>query len=393
MAVIIEVVFFYAVVRKWQPLYRKIYIGLISLIYLCALAPFTVGRTLILQSDWMAASTWGMFALLINFIPKLVYTFFFAIGFICRKFLKKLSLKPFKITGVLAALFTICTLCYGAIWGVNELRTERVEIQNKKIPESFDGYKIALFSDMHIGNLGSNNDIFEDLVEAINNEKPDIVVQCGDLVNLHSGELTEDIMAKLSKIEAPVYSVIGNHDLGYYIYDTVAVNPTLSRKELIEKQRKMGWKVMDNKSEWVHRGGDSILIGGTTFPSNHHHNGYRSDAGKSDLRAVMAVASRDDFSVIASHSPALFDSIYKDSVRPDLILSGHVHSMQSKIEVGGWKWSPARFLYPNFSGLYTDRGHQLYINDGIGYVIMPIRIGARPELTIFTLKPIKNNEE
>lgn len=127
------------------------------------------------------------------------------------------------------------------------------------------------------------------------------------------------------------------------------------------------------------------MIGGVTYPNNISHNGYNSKTGGSDLKKALQGLKSDDFSILISHSPKLFDSV-PDIATPNLVLAGHVHAMQAKIEIGGWKYSPASLLYPLYSGLYEDRGHYLYINDGIGYVLYPMRIGAKPEITLFTLR-------
>ena len=70
----------------------------------------------------------------------------------------------------------------------------------------------------------------------------------------------------------------------------------------------------------------------------------------------------------------------------DLTLSGHVPAMQFKIRPWGRGWPPAAWLYEHWSGRYDDGRHTLYINDGTGCVAYPMRLGAWPEVTLFTLK-------
>lgn len=65
-----------------------------------------------------------------------------------------------------------------------------------------------------------------------------------------------------------------------------------------------------------------------------------------------------------------------------LTLSGHTHAMQLSI----FGWSPSSLIYKHHKGLYSRSGKYLYVNTGLGETIFPARIGARPEITLITLK-------
>ncbi len=385
-AIAVEALFYISLFRGSSKRAHILFISQLLLTNGPAILMFTALRSVILDPLWMGAFTWFMLVFITATVIKITIGLWFGLRLLIRLFNSRLQLRWMKCAGVSFASLALLAIAYGTIWGRTELRVEQVEIVSDQIPENFDGYRVALFSDAHIGNFGGWTELVEDLVEEINEQHPDIVIQCGDLVNMHSGELTREFIDEFEDIKAPVYSVIGNHDLAYYIKDTAAVSPTKSRYEVEQIQKQMGWNILNNTGEWIYRGGDSILIGGVSFPSNHHHNGFRSDAGTSNVRAIMDSTKAEDFTIVAAHSPSLFDSVYVDSPRPDLILSGHTHSMQTKIEIGERKWSPAKLLYPKFSGHYVDGENHLYINDGLGYVVIPFRFGARPELTIITLK-------
>ena len=87
------------------------------------------------------------------------------------------------------------------------------------------------------------------------------------------------------------------------------------------------------------------------------------------------------YNITLVHVPQLWLPIVERGYG-DLTLSGHVHAMQLKL----FGWSPAQWMYTRWSCRYEEQGSTLYINDGIGYVGYPMRIGADPELTIYTLK-------
>lgn len=289
--------------------------------------------------------------------------------------------------GLVLALSLVGVMIYGSTFGVNSLRTETVTISSPNLPASFDGYRIVQFSDTHLGNLPSESAIITNMVEAINSLNPDAVVFTGDLVNIHSDELDHRYSQILSSLRSTdgTYSVLGNHDYGMYIYDTTETSPMKSTENLLAKQQAMGWKVLQNETIWIHRAKDSIAIAGVNFPHTSHFGTVDSKHLGSNLAKAMAGVPDSAFSILLSHSPQLFDSV-PSVARPTVTLSGHVHAMQFKVNVCGKQYSPASLLYPMFSGLYKERGRYLYINDGIGYVLYPMRIGAKPEITIFELQ-------
>jgi predicted MPP superfamily phosphohydrolase len=87
-----------------------------------------------------------------------------------------------------------------------------------------------------------------------------------------------------------------------------------------------------------------------------------------------------------SHDPSHWDAQvltqYQDI---DLTLSGHTHGMQFGIEIPGLKWSPVKYVYRNWAGLYQQGGQYLYVNRGYGFLGYPGRLGILPEITVFEL--------
>ena len=163
----------------------------------------------------MRTILWAFFLFFISFFPKFVYLIFVALG---RLFdlIRRTRTKIFSRIGIVAALALFCLMLWSATVGRNRIITEHVTIESDKIPASFDGYKIALFTDLHVGNEPANNRFIRNLVERINNEHPDLVVNAGDLVNVQVNELNDSVISILGSIRATdgVCSVFGNHDLG-----------------------------------------------------------------------------------------------------------------------------------------------------------------------------------
>ena len=121
-----------------------------------------------------------------------------------------------------------------------------VEIRTAALPAAFDGFRIVQFSDLHIGTLVRPEREMNRLVDTINALRPDLVVFSGDLVNIRYTELDQPAREILGAIRAPfgVVSTLGNHDVGIYVKDTVALPPEVNTARLIGLQREMGWNML-----------------------------------------------------------------------------------------------------------------------------------------------------
>lgn len=349
------------------------------------LASLLIAQSLMGTLPLMVYMLWVIYFFMLTFFTKFAFSLFVALRWLLRRFRPHRRYRGLTIAGLIVAASIFLTIIYGNVVGRRDIRVERVEIVSDRIPAAFDGFTIAQFSDTHIGNMGSQSELITQLVKSINELSPDVVVQSGDLVNIVSNELNDWYMDEFRKIEAPVYSVLGNHDLGFYIQNTETHPPHRSVEMLKAKQAQMGWKLLENDREFIKRGDDSIVIAGVTFPNDMGHNGTNSIEGGSNLKFATRGVNDSTYSILIAHTPKMFDSIVTIA-RPDLTLSGHMHSMQFKITIGDWFWSPAAWNYPLYSGLYERGRHKLYVNDGIGYVAFPMRIGAAPEITLFTLR-------
>jgi predicted MPP superfamily phosphohydrolase len=146
----------------------------------------------------------------------------------------------------------------------------------------------------------------------------------------------------------------------------------------------MGWKVLDDDTQYIRRGKDSIAITGISFSAQLQDKRHSSNLPDVNISEAYRGADKGDFNVTIAHIPQLWDRIL-DEGYADLTLSGHTHAMQIKIPVGRRGISPSQLLYKRWSGLYEKRNRWLYINDGIGLALYPMRLGAPPEITIIEL--------
>lgn len=323
----------------------------------------------------MKAAMWTMFAFVVLVPPR---TILLAVFLSSRR-------PGVRAAGAAAAAAVAAVFVYSACGWRDMLTVRRVEIRSERLPEAFDGYRIVQFSDLHIGSLVHPLSEMQRLVDTINDLRPDLVVFTGDLVNIRYTELDDAAMRLLGGIGAPVLSVTGNHDTGVYIKDSVSIPKDENLRLLLERQRRMGWTVLDNETAYIRRGGDSIAVTGLSFDislRNVQHSGGTPDV---DIRPAYEGLPAGIFDITLAHIPQMWEIVTQLGTG-DLTLSGHVHSMQSKVRLFGRQYSPARLMYRRWSGLYEENGRYLYINDGIGYVGVPMRIGAKPEITLFTLE-------
>ncbi|MBO7220921.1 MAG: metallophosphoesterase [Alistipes sp.] len=288
---------------------------------------------------------------------------------------------------------TLCTivawvLVVGVVRTRKDLRVKSVEIVSARLPKAFDGCRIAFFSDLHIGSLTSSVEMCRSLVGCVNSLDADLVLFGGDLINARYDELSPRLQNILGGIESRdgVVAILGNHDTGVYVRDTIALPIEENTRQLTERIASMGWRVSNDATEILARCGDTITITGIAFSRElleHRHSASVADS--LDLRPIYEGVPSDKFNITLSHMPQLWRKISTLGYG-DLVLSGHVHAMQMKGRIGEWEFSPAQLMYREWSGHYTERNSHLYITDGVGSVGFHLRIGAPPEITLLTLR-------
>ncbi len=333
---------------------------------------------------------WLVWFFFITFVPKALYTVGGAVDFCVGKVLRR-RVWPFRGLGLVLSAVIMGIMVCGATVGRTRLRVEQIEVCSPRVPAAFDGYRVVQFSDVHIGTMMRPAAQLARLVSTIAGLDADLVVHTGDLVNITHGELTPELVGILGRLDAPddVWSVWGNHDLGFYIRSGSELTPEENLAGLADKMREMRWQILSDCSTWIRRGGDSILLTGIDYPRDRRLNSHNESLAGADIGAAFDRVEGDPFNVVLAHTPRLWGRITERG-RGDVVLSGHVHAMQTKLRLFGHEWSPAQRMYDEWSGKYASEGGQknsvLYVNDGIGCVGYPMRIGARGEITVITLK-------
>ena len=371
-ALVVDFLFWWRCAGSWRGR-RLLVVGLagsyLPLLAMILLLGFSRDNT----TGLMAACMWLFWIWLFLFLPRLFFYLFRGMGW--PRF------------GTVAAIAVAGLLVWGVTVGRTSVRVSRVAVFSEKLPASFDGFRIVQLSDMHVGTVVSPQRELRRIVDSVQSLHPDLIVFTGDLVNVRSSELNDRIAAILRGLQAPfgVISVVGNHDAGVYIKDTVRQSPAESQREVIAWQQRLGWQVLQDTTVYFSRDGERISVSGISFDPALRKKRHDAELPPAPLDVVYRDVPDSLFNLTAAHLPQLWPQIV-ESGYGDLTLSGHVHSMQMKIRLFGRAFSPARWLYERWSGLYSDGSHTLYINDGTGYVAYPMRLGAWPEITSITLR-------
>jgi predicted MPP superfamily phosphohydrolase len=273
-------------------------------------------------------------------------------------------------------------LLYGMYRGKYRFQVLTYDLEFKDLPESFHNYTITHISDVHSGSFDNRKKI-EYGVSLINRQKSDVICFTGDLVNNKASEMQPwtDLFATL---EAPdgVFSILGNHDYGdYYTWDTEE-EKLQNLEDLKILQREMGFDLLLNEHRYLQRGEDRIALIGV---ENWGRGGFKK-AG--DLKKATSGIQPEDFKMLLSHDPSHWeDKVIHDDLHYHLTLSGHTHGMQFGIEIPGWvKWSPVKWRYRYWAGIYEELGQYINVNRGFGFLAYPGRVGIWPEITVIRLR-------
>ena len=315
-------------------------------------------------------------ALMLFATPKTLFMLCSFIGILVHTLLKRCPTRPFTLVGIVLALYSFGCIAYGSFFGITRFEVKEVEYSSPRLPDGFDGYRIVQLSDIHIGSWQGRQKSIQKLVDMANGQKADLIVFTGDLVNQQSHEL--DAFAPiLSQLHAPdgVYSILGNHDYGTYYRWKSPEEESANLDYLLRQEGAMGWTMLNNDHAIVRHNGDSIALIGV------ENDGEPPFSQFADL--PKAIRGTDGmFKILLSHNPTHWRREVLPRSDIDLMLAGHTHAMQGIF----FGHSLAELMYPEWGGMYTEDGRSLYVNIGIGYVGLPFRFGAWPEITVITLK-------
>ena len=311
-------------------------------------------------------------------LPHIVYVLAKLVGLVAPL---RVRYSPFGYTALGLAALWVALACYGSLCGRFRHEVKPVQLSFFRLPLAFDGLRIVHISDLHLRGWAGHEGRLLERVEEINALQPDIICFTGDLVSMAADELKPfvPVLRMLhAKEEGRVYAVLGNHDYMPYNRSLSPQERAAATSELVRMEREeLGWKVLLNGSAVIRRDGDSIAILGCENQSVGAHPVVQ----RGDLRKTTeGIDTEQAFCILLTHDPSQWRKEVLPETSIPLTLCGHTHAMQLRI-LG---FTPSKWFYPECDGLYTEGGRHLYVNIGLGS-ILPLRIGATPEITLLTL--------
>lgn len=277
--------------------------------------------------------------------------------------------------GIAVGTVVSVAMLYGLLFGWKQLTVKNVDVTFDNLPAEFEGYRIVQLSDLHVGTYGNNTAFLEKVVQRVDDEQPDLVVFTGDIINTTPTELPP-FEQTLSHLQAKdgVMAVLGNHDYCLYGFHERPANPRDGARQVVEAERRMGWQVLLNEHRLVERDGAQIAIVGV------ENTGKPPFPEIGNLRGAMQGLPDAIFKILLSHDPSHWRMEVLPKTDIPLMMAGHTHAAQLKIG----SWSPSQWIYREWGGLYQQGKQQLYVSEGTGGSI-PFRLGATPEIIVFTL--------
>lgn len=409
---IFMVILFLADLYLWSSVKKKIFSNTIWLrllmvsVYwlpLAMVAFIMIGAVFVPIIDWHDnfRTFWFGF-ILVFYVSKMLPVFFLLLADMVRLINKSIRLlnkeerqnivksdegmsrsKFLQYLGFISGGLVMGTMFTGMFKWVYQFMISDQKIVIKNIPSGLKGFKIVQISDLHLGSWTNPKPLMQ-AVEMINNMNADIVVFTGDLVNFSTKEAFryQDTLSQV-KAKKGVFTILGNHDYGDYVKWPDAASKQKNMDDLYSFYDSIGWKLLNNESELFETNDGSLaLVGVENWGANPRFPKH------GDLDKAINGFDKADVKVLLSHDPSHWEKkVLPSSYNIDLTLAGHTHGFQFGFENKHFKWSPAKWLYKHWAGLYTDTksGNYLYVNRGIGSIGYPGRIGILPEITLIEL--------
>lgn len=250
---------------------------------------------------------------------------------------------------------------YGLLYERLDVEVTHSRITLARLPESFEGFQIAYLSDIHISSFMTASQI-RNFVLMTNQLKPQLIVLTGDYLSWDPATQGEVVNA-LADLRAPygVFGCLGNHE---------AITGTEASITQIFQAK--GIRILRQEHAMVHLQNEAINLIGI-------------DDSHQDLDGIERLMSPNTVNILLIHDTNGGSFEHAAELGIDLTLSGHTHGGQLSLEFLRRGLCLARFETRYTSGWYGRPGGQLYVNRGIGTTMIPIRLGARPEITVLEL--------
>lgn len=298
------------------------------------------------------------------------------LGRILHRKLGGLVLTNIIISGVL-----LCLFIDSFIRQRFDTRIIRQEITVSGLDSRLNGMKIVLISDLHLSSWHGHYGRLDQVVSAINTEKPDLLVNAGDFITFGWQEFgsCDTILRKAGAVSG-AYAIYGNHDDGSYYPGYNGSYGKECRQKLSEKIMASGYSLLSDTTVMTEHDGAQIAITGIVTHGHHFNMSY------GNFNKAFDLIPDSVFSILVVHDPDAWDVAGQYDRMPQLTLAGHTHGMQAGLPLPGGYISPASIYHKYWRGLYSKQDKYLYVSTGMGTIGMALRIFMPPEIVVITLK-------
>lgn len=323
-----------------------------------------------------------MALLLLSLVPKLLAMPVLLIEDITRIFRGFPARLPWvSELAMIVAAIPFLGLLYGLTRGRHYYKVRKETLYFDDLPPAFDGFTITQLSDIHSGSFTNEKGVRKG-IEIVNEQKSDVILFTGDLVNNQASEM-DPWIPLFSQLKAAYgkFSVLGNHDYGDYMRWESKEDKRANLVRLKKVHSEIGFRLLLDEAIKIEKNNENIVLIGV---ENWGKGGFHKYG---DLKKATVKVPDESFKILMSHDPSHWEAVTLDHHQHvHLTLSGHTHGAQFGIELFGWKWSPIKYIYKQWAGLYEEDGKYLYVNRGFGFLGLKGRVGMWPEITVITLK-------
>lgn len=321
----------------------------------------------------------------LSFVPKLIFVIVFSILYSANLLLpKEISLIIIAGVGLFSGFLPFLVILYGILKTIYRFKVYHQKIFSSLLPTAFDGVRIVQLSDLHLGSFNFNYKKVAATIDEINALAPDYIFITGDVVNNYAWELRgwDNVFNRLEAREGK-FAVLGNHDYGDYSEWKSEEDKENNFQKIKEFFKKINFTLLMNEAVLISKENEEIAIVGVENWGKPPFKQY------GNLKKAMAGIDAVSYKILLSHDPTHWTEKVKEKADIVLTLSGHTHGMQAAFQYKNLQWSPIKYKYKHWAGLYQHKNQYLYVNRGFGWLGFPGRIGVRPEITLIELKTKK----
>lgn len=325
----------------------------------------------------------GLYGLTVSsFIPKFIFVVVISVLYFSNfLFSEGESLIIVPLIGVFSGFLPFFVILYAVFGAVYNFKVHQIKIKCEDLPGHFNGLRIVHISDLHLGSFNFKYHILKRAINKINQLNPDFIFFTGDLVNNFAWELRGwDTVLKKLVAKHGKYAVLGNHDYGDYSRWPSEEKKQINFIEIQNFYKRIDFSLLRNEAQYHQKNNDILAIIGVENWGKPPFKQY------GDLPKALEKAVDIPFKILLSHDPSHWREEVAHHTKIVLTLSGHTHGMQAGINLINKKWSPIKYKYEHWAGLYKEGNQYLYVTRGLGWMGFPGRLGMRPEITYIELE-------